>query len=858
MTNWMFSARYRFMPGLLLLLMMGAMVPWAQAQLALGPLSRIAGSDAGQGGDVGQYAAFDEDGFGGQHIVYYDATYRQLKYARRPRLNRPWRIEVLDAGPDAGRYATLAMGPPRVKLQAQAFFTNGSNVAQLYIGQNLTDRIVGGRVKIDTQATWYEITDVINTTTLELNTPYTGPTTNPADATLEFYQPVVAYQKTNVATNGTALMLAIPQSTYQYYFMQVDPPSGISVLATHRRGYYASVAVGTTGTIHLVWQNRDFDTTPVGQMRYLNTRTTDSSFLTFNYSTPDGTLGRGAHARVALDGFPEQQPSVLYYDESNHQLWSSRFVAASGLWQPFPVDNTSGLDPGTAADMKFWPGGNKHVIGYQRQLLSGTGDGGMAKTIDLTAYGYQVQATPDELTTGTNMANFVAVATGAGALDRYHLFYDGENQQLLFRQALGTTFTAAQALDTRIDPGRYVSAGVNPVNSQLYAAYYDAGASALKLAHWNGLTASSEYVDGVKYGSQSSIGRTSTEVVVAYYSDVEACLRVARWPIGTAPGGPGSSDVIVDNLTYRTGEYPSLVVDGNDRIFVTYLDRTRGELRFAGYNQGVWYKHDVAPATSSFPRYVGEHNRLAINPAGTQIMAVFYNSAEQTLHYARADLPAAGSGDPFPTDFQDKPLGTPMGTGEFCSIDYAPGGDVAYIAYFNNNTQGLDFATFDGTTATIETVEQGIFNAAGYYTSVVANPLTNAPMIAYYDISNGALNFAEKSGSLWTLTTLDNVADTGYYPALKADSAHNVLYLVYYAPQAGELRAMTRALAGGTWSDPVALATNYRGLRPSIQVTPDGRLELSFFDEARGDLLTSATGEEFSLNAARPGWAQYQ
>src|SRR5262249_44828256 len=138
--------------------------------------------------------------------------------------------------------------------------------------------------------------------------------------------------------------------------------------------------------------------------------------------------------------------------------------------------------------------------------------------------------------------------------------------------------------------------------------------------------------------------------------------------------------------------------------------------------------------------------------------------------------------------------------------------------------------------------EQGTFSAAGYYPSVAFNPLTNFPMIAYYDITNGTLKFAEKTSTGWVKITLDNQSDTGYYPVLLVDERHNAMYIIYYSPGAGEMRGLVRALNGSAWEGPVTLATDSRGVRPAVILTPEGRLQVSFYDEAKGDLLVTEVG----------------
>ncbi len=137
----------RSLTTILLFATLTAVCARAAEDVSLYPIQTIAGGPGG-GGDVGQYSRLTHDPDGGQHVVYYDATYGDLKYAHRRGNGYAWTIEAVDTDGDVGRWCSLAVGAA-LETTGQANVTNGSRTVEITTGTTPTSVVIGGKFRLE-------------------------------------------------------------------------------------------------------------------------------------------------------------------------------------------------------------------------------------------------------------------------------------------------------------------------------------------------------------------------------------------------------------------------------------------------------------------------------------------------------------------------------------------------------------------------------------------------------------------------------------------------------------------------------------------------------------------------------------
>ena len=93
----------------------------------------------------------------------------------------------------------------------------------------------------------------------------------------------------------------------------------------------------------------------------------------------------------------------------------------------------------------------------------------------------------------------------------------------------------------------------------------------------------------------------------------------------------------------------------------------------------------------------------------------------------------------------------------------SPVPQVPHISYHDVTNGDLKYAVKSGTSWTLETVDAT--GLVGRFTSLVLDAQGN-PHISYYDSTNGDLRYAVKSGTWWTGEIVDDTGQVGGYTSL--------------------------------------------------------------------------------------------
>jgi hypothetical protein len=123
--------------------------------------------------------------------------------------------------------------------------------------------------------------------------------------------------------------------------------------------------------------------------------------------------------------------------------------------------------------------------------------------------------------------------------------------------------------------------------------------------------------------------------------------------------------------------------------------------------------------------------------------------------------------------------------GTFASLKLDAGGQPR-IAYYDNTTttgKNLKLATYD-TGWVIETIDST--GDVGQYASLALDPDDSHPLIAYYDLTNTSLKYAELNGTIWLTLTVDAPNTVGQYASLALD-ADGLMRIAYYNASSQDL-----------------------------------------------------------------------
>jgi uncharacterized protein (TIGR03382 family) len=316
-------------------------------------------------------------------------------------------------------------------------------------------------------------------------------------------------------------------------------------------------------------------------------------------------------------------------------------------------------------------------------------------------------------------------------------------------------------------------------------------------------------IDDVPYGRigpYSDIAVASNgDAWISAYSETYGDLTVARWEtagrvadeawefIDGVPDGPVAlpeSDIRGGILERgpNVGRYTSIAMSPDDVPLITYMDVDRGSLMFAGRFGGTWQFHTIEEGTSRIDpelggRLVGFYSALTVRSDNGRPGVVYMAHVSEGGGVTRAEVRFAAAQTPTPSSANDW---------VFWTIDAA----VLPVS--------------DPPDPTPIPAGLGLFVDA-------ARDANQAPMVVYYDRTNGDLKLARFDATAGTFLTPEVLAggdgrDAGWYPSLAIDEA-GVIHVSYLDATRDDLMYVNTATR-----TPVVVDDGYR----IVGTTEDG------------------------------------
>lgn len=185
-------------------------------------------------------------------------------------------------------------------------------------------------------------------------------------------------------------------------------------------------------------------------------------------------------------------------------------------------------------------------------------------------------------------------------------------------------------------------------------------------------------------------------------------------------------------------------------------------------------------------------------------------------------------------------LGSP-GAGPFCTSGTGQPGATTSVAFddstgrpsiaFNNVLDGtLSYANFTGASWNTSRIASGIGVAAA---PSLALDRDLHPHVAYYDASVGNLKHAWHNGAVWINETVESAGDVGGEPSLTIDAAGD-LHVSYWDATNGDLHYARRS--GSVWTVSVVDTVGNVGRYSSIVADENQVPYISYFDATARDL----------------------
>ncbi len=214
----------------------------------------------------------------------------------------------------------------------------------------------------------------------------------------------------------------------------------------------------------------------------------------------------------------------------------------------------------------------------------------------------------------------------------------------------------------------------------------------------------------------------------------------------------------------RAGAKPSVAVDASGTPHIAFMsEATPGFLKVAVLNGGAW---DVSTVTTG---YLYGPLDIALDSDGTP-QIVWHNHDNEDGSYGRlengewvnTDIRSSGH-DGWDINVALDSSGSP----HVLSVDPAQFG----------SQNGLEYATLDGETWTVETVGTGPLPYE--FGNSIAIDSQDRPHIVWFDDQGKDLKYAIRDSGGWTISIVDSAGDVGRYPSLALDQDGNPVVSYY-------------------------------------------------------------------------------
>lgn len=258
------------------------------------------------------------------------------------------------------------------------------------------------------------------------------------------------------------------------------------------------------------------------------------------------------------------------------------------------------------------------------------------------------------------------------------------------------------------------------------------------------------------------------------------------------------------------GVESSLDLDSSDKVHISYFDASNFHLKYATNISGGWVTDTVDNSLNS-----GYFSSLAARPGmGVHIS---YRDATQSIWY---ETNISG------TWVSEKVGSAGAGAGTSLKIDATGKVHISYrdgtILPGSEISGVLKYATNVSGTWSVTTIDNG--SDTGWYPSLAVDAVGNVH-ISYYDEANHSLRYATNATGAWQNFTIDNAGDVGTGSAIAVDSA-NGIHISYVDAVNHYLKYATNT--DGTWKLYVLDSVAWVAGNTSIALDRNGQIHIAY------------------------------
>ncbi|MHC1709459.1 MAG: fibronectin type III domain-containing protein [Methanomassiliicoccales archaeon] len=404
------------------------------------------------------------------------------------------------------------------------------------------------------------------------------------------------------------------------------------------------------------------------------------------------------------------------------------------------------------------------------------------------------------------------VVSAAIDLDGYlHVvYYDTNGQDLLYATNVDGLWKTEVVDDGSDNVGKHNSIAVD-ATGKVHISYFDNTNQDLKYASGNLGSWTVSSVDSIGVvGEYNSLVCVGNEVHIIYLDYSNNTLKHA-----TSTGTSWALEIAAEDVGLG-----SSLATYNGKLYAAYVSEDF-KMYCAVKNGTAWSLEEVDVSSS----YAKELD-IAVTD-GTAFISYFDTNTRDLKVATRSS-----NGIWTPVVVDDTTL---VGSWSAACGDSTGRMHVTYYDFLN---QDLCYAVFDGATWSLAKLDE-----SGGVCSAVVSDDNNKQHIFYIDlvIAQTPLSYITNSGAKWVATTIDNQGDVGEQSSIAVD-ADGFVHIAYYDDTNGSLNYANNVEG---WNIVVVdNSSNQVGMYPSIALDSEGFVHISYYDYVNQDLryATNAGG----------------
>ncbi|MCK5291809.1 MAG: hypothetical protein KAR39_07320 [Thermoplasmata archaeon] len=573
---------------------------------------------------------------------------------------------------------------------------------------------------------------------------------------------------------------------------------------------------------------------------------------TFQLSTVDNLRNTGLYTSLVLDS--NDTPHISYYEKDSGGL---KFAVLNGTeWENQYLDNVG--DVGLYTSIGLDPDEDPTISYYDKTH----GD------LKLIWYNGTAWEAPRVIDAGGNVGLYTSLALGSDGVSHIS-YFDKTNGDLKFAM-VRQWFKNIITIDTSGVRGMYTSLVLDS-GGLAHISYYDKTLGNLR------------YAFGMGFDWQSMDAHSDGDT--GYYTSIEVNSDDRPRFSFAGPSFSGSTDPAV-GMDCDRGDSCSYV----HMVWVETYESARNIYQRVYYqrsdDKGETWDMDIRPISGAWRHFAGYPNLLRSGPpvisvVGKTVHVIWaheFSAGSSTrggMFYQRSDdngdtwlasevraddAPSSGPSSGFPEAVSmyadedyvnvvwqsnlkiystrslvseaDTPEGWDKDFGEYGSVAADVNGRVFITSFDDSSGDLLISASGGGGDFDTEIIDR--IGTVGQHTSIVLGTGTYPyPGVAYYDVTNGNLKFAEWNGTHWMISTVDSTGDVGLYASLRMDS-NDLAHIAYYDQTKGELRYAR--WDGASWLLETVDDFGDVGQYASLDLDHDDRPSISYYNDTGKEL----------------------